>query len=50
MTEDEPLTGEQAERLTAVQRLTAVLRGMDAKMGHAVHYGPGDVSLQCQVA
>ena len=44
MTEDESLTGEQAERLTAV------LRGMDAKMGHAVHYGPGDVPLQCQVA
>ena len=39
MTEDEPLTGGQAERLKAA------LREMDAKMGHAVHYGPGDVPL-----
>ena len=39
MTEDEPLSGEQAERLKAA------LRKMDAKMGHAVHYGPGEVPL-----
>ena len=35
MTEDEPLTEEQSERLKAVPR------EMDARMGHAVHYGPG---------
>ena len=34
MTEDEPLTEEQSERLKAA------LREMDARMGHAVHYGP----------
>ena len=40
MTEDEPLTEEQSERLKAA------LREMDARMGHSVHYGPED-ALVC---
>ena len=34
MTEDDPLTAEESERLKAA------LREMDGKMGHAPHYGP----------
>ena len=39
MTKDELLTAEQPELLEAD------LREMDARMGHAVHYGPGEVPL-----
>ena len=39
MTEDNSLTGEESERLKAA------LREKDRRMGHTVHYGPGDVPL-----
>ena len=39
MTEDVVLSKEESERVTAG------LREMDAKTGHAIHYGPGDAPL-----
>ena len=45
VTEGDPLTAEESERLRAA------LREMDGKMGHAVHYGPEaplGVSLSCR--
>ena len=42
MTEDGPVTGEQAEHLTAA------FREMDARIGQPVHYGRGDSTCGTQ--